>query len=792
MNPWLMASLLVAGFGAFAYQMWGRIRLWSAKARESGFGDVRVTRRLARVVVEGLGQARLPRYRGAGFAHIVLFWGFLTLLLRTIVLFGRGFEPGFQLLWFAPSDTLDLGSLYGAFREFVTVGVVLAASYFLVVRAISRPSRLSYSREAQGILITIILMMVADLLYDAAGNALASRHVVGPSETYARFVAAFAGEAHLGYSLHRPVTSGLALGLSSISTNVLLGLGLIAFHTHVVLVLGFLNVLPNSKHFHVLLALPNLFLSARTSASPTRIAADVEDLLSKVEAAVDESRPTAASLGKSRIEDFSIKDRLEWFTCTECGRCSDHCPAHRSGKPLSPKAVTLALRERLKAEAPRLLGSATAAGEPVVPSVIDPAALWACTNCRACEEQCPVGVRYLDTITDLRRDMVMMRGEVPPTLPRVFDAMERNKNPWNFPNRDRLNWASGLDVPLISEVEHVEYLYWVGCAASFDERNRRVARALVKLMQRARIRFAILGGEEHCTGDSARRAGNELLFLTLAEHNIATLNRYRTANRFERIITTCPHCLTTLGRDYADFGGKYDVESHTVALARWFREGRLTLDAPRTGRLENPSERIVFHDPCTLARHVGVVDDPRQVLRSRPGTELLEPEHHGKETLCCGAGGAQMWLEEAGTERMNSRRARELLRVVPDTIVSACPFCLTMVSDGCAEEWRRNRSSQGDFGVASSKRVGKALAGKELVTGESSGQPSNGHASRSESSSAVNTVEGVAAGCVDLGVPALGASSCVERAHSSGSEERPPVVKDLAEVLLEWAEGTTR
>jgi Fe-S oxidoreductase len=785
MNPWLMASLLVVGFGAFAYQIFARIRLWSAKARGSGFGEVRFTHRLARVVIDGLGQARLPRYRGAGLAHIVLFWGFLTLLLRTLILWGRGFEPAFQFFGLAPSDTFDVGSMYGWLREVVTVAVISAATYFLLLRSLSRPSRLTYSREAYGILVTIIVMMLADLAYDAAGNVLASRFVATPSETYTRFVAAFAGEAYLGYSFYRPVSSGLALAAASLPTEALLGVGLVAFYTHVVLVLGFLNVLPNSKHFHVLLALPNLFLSASPSSSPKRIAADVEDLLAKVEAAVDESAPQETSLGKSRIEDFSIKDRLEWFTCTECGRCSDHCPAHRTGKPLSPKAVTLALRDHLKAEAPRLLGSGTEAGRPLVPHVIEPAALWACTNCRACEEQCPVGVRYLDTITDLRRDLVMMRGEVPSTLPRVFDAMERNKNPWNFPNRDRLSWASGLDVPLVSEVEHVEYLYWVGCAASFDERNRRVARALVKLMHRAKIRFAVLGVEEHCTGDSARRAGNELLFLTLAEHNIATLNRYRTSNRFERIITTCPHCLTTLGRDYADFGGRYEVESHAVALARWVREGRLSLDVPRSDAKQGRSERIAFHDPCTLARQVGIVSEPREVLQTRAGVTLLEPEHHGKATLCCGAGGAQMWLDEAGSERMNASRARELLRVVPDTIVSACPFCLTMVSDGCAAESARKSSRAAFAGVVSRDSAPRA----HVATGAAA-QPSGGHASSPPVSSAGTSGAGTAPASTGLRATGRDELPMDEgNARAFSAQGALPVVKDLAEVLLEWAEG---
>jgi Fe-S oxidoreductase len=453
-------------------------------------------------------------------------------------------------------------------------------------------------------------------------------------------------------------------------------LGLGSYYLHVVLVLVFLNLLPVSKHFHILLALPNLFLSPIDEAEPPQpVASSAEALLARVEAAMDAGQLDDAAIGKAKVEHWSFKERLDWFACTECGRCSDHCPAHRTGKSLSPKLLTLSLREQLKREESRLTGRSQAPATELVPKVIEPSVVWACTTCRACEEQCPVGVRYLDTIVGLRRDLVMMRGDAPPELHRAFDGMERNKNPWNFPNRDRLAWTVGLDVPQIKDVERVEYLYWVGCAASFDERNQRVARAFVRLMQQAGVTFAILGTEERCTGDSARRAGNELLFLQLAEENIRTLKGYLSEKRFERIVTACPHCLNTLGRDYADFGGKFDVVHHSVALEQWVREGRLRLDESIRGR-------ATFHDPCTLARFANVVHEPRRLLQQIDGLRVSEPQHHGRQTLCCGGGGAQMWLEEQNGDRMNARRARELVETEAEHVVSACPFCLTMVSDG--------------------------------------------------------------------------------------------------------------
>jgi Fe-S oxidoreductase len=326
--------------------------------------------------------------------------------------------------------------------------------------------------------------------------------------------------------------------------------------------------------------------------------------------------------------------------------------------------------------------------EPValVPNVVSPEVFWACTTCRACEEQCPVGVGYFDTIVGLRQNAVLMQGAAPPELHRVFEGLERQGNPWNFPRNERASWASELEVPRLKDTAAVEVLYWVGCAASYDARARAVARAFVRLMQRARIRFAILGVEEQCTGDSARRAGNELLFLQLAERNIERLNAYQAEGRFSTIVTTCPHCQSTLQHDYRDLGGSYEVLSHVEALDRWVREGRL----PAMTKLK---ERVAYHDPCTLGRNLGVVDEPRHLLTHTLGCAGIEPVHHGKHTLCCGAGGAQMWLEEQNKERMNVARSRELLATGAERIVSACPFCLTMLTDGCGKDSALARST---------------------------------------------------------------------------------------------------
>jgi Fe-S oxidoreductase len=686
-NPWLITLLLTSGWGYFAFQLYGAIRLLSAKAAPQSF-ESPPGPRFRRLLIEGIGQLRLHRYRAAGLAHHVIFVGFLVLLLRTLILWGRGYFPAFHGFWFAPTaDRIwSLGNGYQFLRETCAILVLAGTGYFFYLRLVRREKRLTLSHEALVILGLIVVMMLADLTYDACGELLASRfregqvfYLVGSSrKRLLLFIAPFLSAPTNGSALLSPGSSALASAFAGLSSETMLLLGQLGYYLHAALVLVFLNLLPSSKHFHVLTALPNLYLSPTGHEGRLSVmASSAEQLLAKVEAAFDQGQLDAVAIGKATVEHWSKKDRLDWFACTECGRCEDHCPAHRTGKVLSPKQLTLALRDQLKRERQRLLGKAEASALPLVPDVISAEALWACTTCRACEEQCPVRVNYIESIVGLRRNLVMMRGEVAASLQRVFDGMERNGNPWNFPKYERAAWASGLDVRELKDVEHVEYLFWVGCAASYDDRAKSVARAFVRLMQRAKVSFAILGEEERCTGDSARRAGNELLFLQLADENIQTLKKYLAENRFERIVTICPHCLSTLSRDYADLGAEFEVVHHSVALERWVAAGRLIVNEP-------VPERTTFHDPCTLARHSDSIIEPRRLLRKILREIPIEPEHHGRQTLCCGAGGAQMWLEEQNKTRMNVHRAKELAATRAERVISACPFCLTMITDGVA------------------------------------------------------------------------------------------------------------
>ena len=705
MGPLPMALLLVVSFAAFGWSAWRRWRLMLVARRHEHRAD-RLGERLAGVGRFVFGQQRMPRYFAAGWAHILVFFGFLVLLLNSIMLWVRGFTTAGPAadLWLFGLDQ-PLGMAYALLRDLFTVLVLLGVLVFFYNRAIARLPRLTLSGEGLLILGIIFTMMIADLLYE--GGELLHHRAAHPGTS--TFHAAL------------PFASATALLLAPLPTGVQDFLWQAGYWAHSVLVLLFLNLLPYGKHFHVVTVVPNVFARALTPRGRVRPIDDIEGRLEREE-----------TLGAKRIADFSWKDVLDFYTCTECGRCSDQCPATRTGKLLSPKHLLTGLRDHLYARERHLTAPARAAadaaghasdaaaptqavaaadpaavdppGRPhgtrdrhalrrdpaapallavdeLVPAWVNPETLWACTTCAACEEECPVFITYIDKIVDLRRNLVLEQGAFPEQLQTAFRGLETVGNPYSYPNEQRAEWAQGLDVPLRAEKPDAEYLYWVGCAASFDDRARKIARALAQLLKTAGVSFAILGPEEVCNGDPARRAGNEYLFQMLAKQNIETLNRYNV----RKIITACPHCYNTLKNEYPDFGGNYEVVHHSTLLAELVRNGRLR---PRTP----VAATIALHDACYLGRHNGVYDAPRAVLAALPGARLVEPPETRDRGMCCGAGGAQMWKEEEhGTARVNHARTNQLLRVLPSngdgrTIASACPFCKTMLSDGLTDQ----------------------------------------------------------------------------------------------------------
>ncbi len=667
-----MTLLLTAGWGLFAWsarRRWKLMVIGRPERRGDQFGE-----RLKLTFKFAIGQARMPRYQWSGFAHLLVFGGFVVLLLRTLILWGRGYDETFNFWVFGP--TQPLGVIYAISKDTFALLVILGVIIFFYYRLIKKLPRLTLNFDGIIILVIILVMMVADIAYDAAHMA----HADNPPHKV----------EYAGFVLSKMMT-GLSPGTLSVIEHV-------GLWTHTSLVLIFLNILPYSKHFHVITALPNVFAMDLTPRGRLTPIEDMEGMIEREE-----------TLGVATIDNLSWKGLLDLYTCTECGRCSDVCPATLTGKLLSPKHLAVDLRDHLytrqnevmhrrapsagaASDVPIRASSASEGSLERVPLVSDdiikPEVLWACTTCRACEEECPVFITFVDKIVDLRRNLVMERTEFPKELQNAFRGLESSGNPWSYPADDRLKWTEGLDIPLISDNPDAEILFWVGCASAFDVRARKVTIATARLMKHAGVNFAVLGLEETCTGDPARRAGNEFLYQMLAQQNCETLNNHKV----KTIVTTCPHCFNTIKNEYPDFGGKFEVIHHTDFLFKLVRDGQLK---PQ----HEVSATVTYHDSCYLGRFNDIYDSPREILNSIPGVKLVEPQATRDRGMCCGAGGAQMFKEEEeGTERVNAERTRQLLTVLNNepkknssqVVSSACPFCMRMLTDGISGAQRED------------------------------------------------------------------------------------------------------
>ena len=701
MSPIGMSLVFVVFLGAFA---WSAVRRWrlmriGADAPRAGVSNWdELKQRIGLVLVYVLGQRKMPandRYRVAGVAHVAIFLAFQVLLLNTVILWVRGFDASFDLFaWLggmvgAPvSWSRFVSEVYSLVKELSAFAAIVGASVFVYYRVGPKPRRMSFGTEGLLILFIIITMMIGDYVY--VGGQLAHEAQAAGGDVSLASVGWWS--AHWS----EPFGSLFAAAFVNLSPSGVTIAEHAGFWYHATWVLAFLNLLPYSKHFHIITVTPNVFFGPLDAKGKLP---DVDDLEGKVER--DEP------IGVSRPEHLTWKHILDLYTCTECGRCSDNCPAYTTDKKLSPKHLTLALRDHLydlepqyvdfggieRPDGPRkTTGELHVHGDPpegyhrvlhsvdLIGDVIDPEVIWACTTCRACEEQCPVNISYVDKIVEMRRHEMLVKNEFPQQLAKAFQAMEVNGNPWNLPAMDRGNWASdlGFVVPLAADRPDADVLYWVGCAANYDDQAKQVARAVAKLLHHADVDFAILGAEATCTGDAARRAGNEYLFQMLAEANVETLNGYGAANK--TVITACPHCFNTLANEYPSFGGKYDVVHHTDFLNGLIVAGKLE-------PTKKVDATVAYHDSCYLGRYNAIYESPRQVLQSIPGVTLVEAEYWNKERgLCCGAGGAQMWKEEEpGSERVNNKRALQLLDTGADVIASACPFCMTMLGDGVTD-----------------------------------------------------------------------------------------------------------
>ena len=600
-------------------------------------GDL--SRRVGREATEVLGQRKLLQRFGPGSMHALIFWGFLILLTTILEVAGQVIDPAFELP--VIGGTVWLGFL----QDLLALGVLVGIGMALAIRIVQRPERFVGSHATDAYRILGLIFWIVATLFLARGARIA-----------------------LGYAAETwwtPVSTAVAAGLDWMSEGWRRVTMWSSLWVHLLIILGFLVYLGYSKHLHIATSAINVWLAntrPRGTLAPLRIDLEAAD--------------GDVYLGAATITDLTRKEALDLYACTECGRCQAACPAWNTGKPLSPKLLVMNLRDHLFERGPRLLEATRDGIEidpvPLVPDVVDEEVVWACTTCGACMQECPVDIEHVDTIVDLRRNLVMAESRFPTEASAMLRNLEGTNNPWGLPQESRADWAKGLDVRVITEGEQApEYLYWVGCAGAFDDRAKAISRSVVGILNRAEVSFAILGSRELCTGDPARRIGNEYLFQTLAEKNVGTLADAGVAT----VIANCPHCFNTLRNEYPDYGGRFEVIHHSQLFARLVAEGQLR----PTGRLD---ETIAYHDPCYLGRHNDVYRDPRRALGSIPGVETVEMPRHGERALCCGAGGARMWMEERIGKRINQERVEEAASTGADTIAVSCPYCLIMLDDG--------------------------------------------------------------------------------------------------------------
>jgi Fe-S oxidoreductase len=599
--------------------------------------------RLRNEAVIALGQRKLLHRLVPGLMHAFIFWGFIVLLPTILMAMIAIADRGETIPWLGSQGWFAL--LVDLFCVLVLAGVLTA----FAIRKIQRPARFegSHMGEADLILALIAGIVTTLLLWHASLIAL------GLNEWPA------------GWS---PVSNALSnlFGGGSGTHDAERAL----VWAHVLIVLSFLVYLPRSKHLHIATAVVNVYFGR------TRARGRLEPLRFDEEGAEEDMR-----LGSGTVADMTWKQVVDTYSCTECGRCQDACPAWATGKALSPKLLIMGLRDQLFAEGPGILAARAAGEQPemaaLVPNAVTDEVVWDCVTCGACVRECPVSIEHIDHIVDLRRHLVMNEARFPAEAEPMLRDVERSSNPWGKAQSDRAAWAEGLGVRVLEPGDAApDVLYWVGCAASFDERARTSAESTAKLLAAAGVDFAILGPREACTGDPARRMGNEYVFQAFAEQNVETLNE----TAAKKIVTSCPHCFNTLANEYPDFGGNYEVVHHSELLAELVREGRIS---PNAG-----AGRITYHDSCYLARHNDVAAEPRELVAAVG--QPVEMERSGKRTFCCGAGGAHMWMEErAGA--INEERVREAAETGAETLAVACPYCTIMLDDGVRTSGRNLR-----------------------------------------------------------------------------------------------------
>ena len=624
--------------------------------------------RIRNVLAIGIAQKKIFRDPVAGPMHALIFWGFMVLTAGTVEILISGVFPLFAYARILP---VPLYLAFSASQDIFALLVIAAVSFALYRRLVVHPGRLE-GDELEHTDALIILSMIGGLMITL---------LLTNAFLLAAYPAAFGPE--------KVVSRPLGVWISHLMRpRAAFARFQLFWWLHALLILAFLNYLPYSKHLHVVTSLINVYFS-NTSGPGAPGAMRYLDL-----------EADAEQFGASDVEHLSWKNLLDGYSCTECGRCTAACPANITGKPLSPRKIVINTRQRLMEKAPVVLGdrmdfmrSALLHGEGddagartvaevmehrLLDTYITEEELWACTSCRACVTECPVSIDQLDVINSLRRNLVLTESRFPDELQPVFESLERNGSPWAFNPGDRAEWAKGMRIATMAELhargERPDVLFWVGCMGSFDDRAKKITVAFATIMQACDISFAILGQEEHCHGDPARRMGNEYLYQTLAKDTIETLDRYGVTT----IVTHCPHCFHQMGNEFPQLGGNYEVIHHSTYIERLLQEDRVPLRSAEGQKLT-----VAYHDSCYLGRYNDIYDAPRESMkRALPVINLVEAPRNKDRGLCCGAGGGRMFMEERTGKRINMERTEELLATGADAIAVACPFCMTMMTDG--------------------------------------------------------------------------------------------------------------
>ncbi|QQR44834.1 4Fe-4S dicluster domain-containing protein [Myxococcus xanthus] len=697
MSPIITGLLLALAIPIFVMTMSGRVGVLLAMKKENRLDNIPF--RVAQLVRFGLGQKRLvdPEEFTPGLFHVLIYAAFMVLALRTVMLFAMGFSTtALDVLtdlghpfWVDQSALLFVYKVYLLAKDVVAALALLGVAYYIWVRWKVKPDRLTPSWEAYLILCFIGGLMVSEFLFGGS-------HMVAAHAAQAQVGAAQVPQSPAALVWWEPFTSLTGLAMMPLGATAAHVVGAAGFWVHLVIILAFLNFLPIGKHFHIITGLPTVFFQ-RTHSTGKLPTPDLEK----------------EEFGTATVKDLTWKQGLDLYSCTECGRCQTHCPTYITGKPLTHKGVNQDLKHwiwgneqwveegygpnGIKEPLPEIVGSALSAET-----------VWACTSCGWCEQACPVFIENVPRLIDMRRYQVQVKAEFPPEIQRVFEGIERQGNPWGLGQDRRDEWAEDLALPTWGDDGGpYEYLFFVGCAGSYDDKQKKVSRALVKILREAGVSFATLSKQEMCNGDSARRMGNEYLFQTMAKTNVETWN----SMGVKAVITQCPHCFNTIKNEYPEFGGEYRVINHTQLINELLKEKRIKLSAVMNSKL-------TYHDPCYLGRHNGVYDAPREVLNSIPGLEVVEMQRSKREGFCCGAGGGRMWMEEHIGTRINHNRLNEAALTLkhaedPNTpypnaadkkkpgqvgdykekggsgiVAVACPFCSTMLSDAVNDTGR--------------------------------------------------------------------------------------------------------